>query len=235
MENHNIFDRFMGLSTPLIADACIRQGEALRIAPHGIRPLIPGSKLAGRVLPVRHYGSVDVFLEALEGAKQGDVLVVDNGGRPDEGCVGDLTALEARDAGVVGMILWGYHRDTSELTQLGFSLFSYGACPAGPLRVDQREPEALHSARFGTYLVSHKDVVFADDDGVLFVSSQNIEKVLNTALEIQAIEREQAELLSDGTNLRKQLRFDVYLHRRSVDPSYTFRDHLKEVGGAIEE
>jgi hypothetical protein len=43
--------------------------------------------MAGRALPARHYGSVDVFLEALGSAAHGDVLVVDNGGRADEACV----------------------------------------------------------------------------------------------------------------------------------------------------
>ena len=39
----------------------------------------------------RHHGSVDIFLEALERRQAGDVLVIDNGGRTDEGCVGDLS------------------------------------------------------------------------------------------------------------------------------------------------
>jgi hypothetical protein len=38
------------------------------------------------VLPVRHYGSVDVFLEAFGRAQAGDVPVIDNGGRSDEAC-----------------------------------------------------------------------------------------------------------------------------------------------------
>jgi regulator of RNase E activity RraA len=72
---------FGGLSTPLVADACVRTGVPLRVAPPGIGVVIPGQRIAGRALPARHYGSVDVFLEAFSGAAHGDVLVVDNGGR----------------------------------------------------------------------------------------------------------------------------------------------------------
>jgi hypothetical protein len=50
---------------------------------------------------------VDIFLEALEGAAPGNVLVVDNGGRLDEACVGDLVVLEAQAAGLEGIVIWG--------------------------------------------------------------------------------------------------------------------------------
>jgi len=82
---------FAQLSTPLIADAALRLKTPLRISPPGIRPITPNQHLAGPALPVRHFGSVDVFLEAMQGAQPGDVLVIDNGGRLDEGCIGDLT------------------------------------------------------------------------------------------------------------------------------------------------
>jgi hypothetical protein len=32
--------------------------------------LIPGHRLAGRVLPARHFGRVDAFLEAMENGKR---------------------------------------------------------------------------------------------------------------------------------------------------------------------
>ena len=59
------------------------------------------------MLPARHAGSVDVFLEAFDRAAPGDVLVADNGGRLDEACIGDLIALEAQTAGLAGMVVWG--------------------------------------------------------------------------------------------------------------------------------
>ena len=90
---------FADLSTPLVADACVRIDLPLRAAPPGIGAVVPGHRIAGRSLTARHYGSVDVFLEALRRAEQGDVLVIDNGGRPDEACVGDLAVLEAARQG----------------------------------------------------------------------------------------------------------------------------------------
>ena len=89
-----MLENFAGLSTPLVADACLRGGVPLRVAPPGVAAVVSGRPIAGRALPARHYGSVDVFLEAFSSAEQGDVLVVDNGGRADEACIGDLVVLE---------------------------------------------------------------------------------------------------------------------------------------------
>ena len=156
-------------------------------------------------------------------------------GLVDEACVGDLMTLEARACGLAGIVIWGCHRDTSELVEIGFPVFSYGMCPAGPQRLDLREPDALTLGRFGTFSVGKDDVAFADDDGVLFAPGTNAKELLSTAHAIWQRERQQATEIRAGVKLRAQLAFDKYLASRAADPSYTFRKHLRLLGGAIEE
>ncbi|MFL6137065.1 MAG: RraA family protein [Frankiaceae bacterium] len=227
--------RFQALTTAHVADACIRARVPVRCAPAAVRPVVPGSWLAGRALPARHAGSVDVFLEAIEGGAPGDVLVVDNGGRLDEACVGDLVVLEAAGAGLAGVVVWGLHRDTADIVAIGLPLQSLGATPTGPLRLDDRAPGALRAARLGEHEVTRDDLVLGDDDGVLLVPLARAEEVVALAEGIRDTERRQAARIRGGEPLRDQLRFGAYLEQRRGDPTLSFRDHLRAIGGAVEE
>jgi regulator of RNase E activity RraA len=235
VENEALAEKFAELSTPLVTDAALRLKRPVRIAPSGIAPIIAGTRAAGRVLPAKHFGSVDVFLEAMETAGAGDILVIDNAGRRDEGCIGDLTALEAKASGLAALVVWGTHRDTPELRQIGFPIWTYGSCPSGPQRLDPRDAGALSSARFGDFEVQSSDIVFADDDGCVFIDGASVDQLLQTARTIWERERAQADAIRSGQTLRSQLRFGEYLAKRAADPDYTFRQHLRKLGGAIEE
>jgi regulator of RNase E activity RraA len=236
MDSEEIRDRFAALTTAHVAAACLRAQLPVRCAPAALTPLEPGTTLAGPAVPARHAGSLDIFLEAFETrARPGAVLVVDNAGRTDEACVGDLVVLEAHAAGLAGVLIWGLHRDTADIRAIGLPLFSLGALPTGPLRLDPRPDHALEWATVGEHRVSGEDVVLADDDGALFVPAARTGDLLTLAEGIRDTERNQAARIGAGTTLRAQLDFAAYLARRQHTPAYTFRDHLRTRGAAIEE
>lgn len=235
MDPQELRRRFAALTTAHLTDACVRAQLPVRCAPSALQAVIPGTRVAGRALPARHVGSVDVFLEAFEDAEPGDVLVVDNGGRTDEACVGDLVSLEAETAGVSGIVIWGLHRDTADIRTIGLPVFSAGSLSTGPQRIDVRPKNALESAVVGDWTVSGADLVFGDEDGVVFVPSTNGAEVLDLAETVRDTERRQAQRIRSGVSLRAQVRFDAYLAARRENPSLTFREHLRAVRGAIEE
>jgi 4-hydroxy-4-methyl-2-oxoglutarate aldolase len=221
-------------TTPFIADACVQLTLPVRVGPFGLTCNFRGSKVAGPARPARHAGSTDVFLEAIAASQKGDVLVIDNGGRKDEGCIGDLVVGEAFMSGIAGTVCWGAHRDTAAILAIGARVWSLGTCPNGPLELRRRSETALLAATIGSVTVTPDDYVFADDDGVVVVAARDLARIAETARDIATREGAQAERLLKGELLRSQFDLEGYVAKRASDPSYTFRDHLKSFGGAIE-
>lgn len=222
-------------TTPFIADACALLQLPIRLGPAHLKPLRPHMKVAGPACPAKHAGSTDVFLEAIALASRGDVLVIDNVGRLDEGCIGDLIAAEAHVAGMAGIVVYGAHRDTAAIEAIGIPVWSLGTCPAGPQEARSRMAHALEAASLGGHVtVTRDDFVFADIDGVVVVARAELGRVIAAARDIATREQAQAARLMKGERLHTQLQVDAYVARRQNEPGYTFRDHLKSLGGAIE-
>lgn len=229
------------IATAQITDACIKEKVKYVCAPAGLSSVLSEHELkhtlCGSVVPVRHYGSVDVFLELIETTPkiENSILVIDNNGRTDEACIGDLVALEAKHAGFAAILIWGLHRDTRDLRKIGLPVFSYGAYPSGPVRLDVRESDVFKSARFGDAVITNEHTAFIDQDGAIFVETKYVDQVIEVAKAIREREVKQANSAANGTSLRDQFRFDEFLKKRSNNSSLTFREHLRDVMSSIEE
>ncbi|CAD5246729.1 Regulator of RNase E activity RraA [Bosea sp. 62] len=222
------------LTTPHLADGCLRCGVPIRFAPAGLRPLAPDMELRGRARPVRHVGSIDVFFELLEHAAPGEVIVIDNGGRLDEACIGDIVAIEAKAAGIAGFVIWGLHRDNRELAEISLPVFSLGALPTGPQRLHPRPHDLFHQALVGQHGIAETDYVAADSNGVLFLPESRIEDIVAAAIGYRETEARQLAAMRAGRSYRSQTRFDQYLTTRAQNPAYGFRQHLKDIEAAGE-
>ncbi|MEW2631931.1 RraA family protein [Streptomyces sp. NPDC048389] len=215
--------------TAALWDAGIRLGHRLTVPPLPLRPAAPGMRLAGPLRRIRHTEGVASVLEGLDGARKGDVLFIDNEGRTDEACVGDLVAIEARLAGMAGLVVWGCHRDTDELAVIRLPVFSLGPCPSSPtLRPDG------DGAAEQAFPVETGDVAVGDSDGLVIVPAGIHSEVVDVARAIVVAEQRQAEKALRGVSLREQLAWAEFQDHRREDPSYTFRMHMARVGGALE-
>jgi 4-hydroxy-4-methyl-2-oxoglutarate aldolase len=232
--NEPVIDQLSNLTTPHLADGCLRTNVTIRCAPAGLRPLLASMQCAGRARPIRHVGSIDIFLEVVQESAPGEVLVIDNGGRLDEACVGDIVVLEAKAAGIVGMVIWGLHRDSKELSEIGFPLFSLGALPTGPQRLHARPPDIFNRATVGPHAITSSDFVVADANGVLFLPEDRLGDIIAAAIVCRETETRQLKAMREGRSYRSQVRFGDYLSRRQREPSYGFRQYLKDIEAAGE-
>ncbi len=143
-------------TTPFIADACVQLSLPVRVGPlrteaehRGQQG--PRARRGRRAMPA----APTCFSRRSPRRTKGDVLVIDNGGRHDEGCIGDLVVGEAFMSGIAGTVCWGTHRDTGAILAFGAKVWSLGTCPNGPLELRRRHVTALEAANLGSVTVTH--------------------------------------------------------------------------------
>ena len=148
--------------------------------------------------------------------------------------VGDIVALEVKAAGIAGIVIWGLHRDSKELSEIGFPLFSLGALPTGPQRLNARPADMFSRATIGAHIITSTDFVAADANGVLFLPEDRLNDIIAAASACRETETRQLKDMRTGQSYRAQVRFSEYMSRRNRDASYSFRQHLKDIEAAGE-
>jgi 4-hydroxy-4-methyl-2-oxoglutarate aldolase len=103
----------------------------------------------------------------------------------------------ARHLNAAGAILNGYVRDTDEIRQLGFSVFSQGSF-AQDQDVRGKVLDYRVPIKVGGTLVHPGDLIFADDEGVLVILRAVEDKAIKGALEKVATENEVAKAIRNG-------------------------------------
>lgn len=136
---------------------------------------------------------------ALRRAQPGDVIVCDAGGNIEAGYFGELMGLDALNRGIVGLVINGAVRDTSDLARIGFPVFAAGTAPY------QCHKERLGSVGEAIILngvpIRSGDVVVADPDAVVVIPGDVWGEVRERAQAISLNEKRVREQLAQGRNL----------------------------------
>jgi regulator of RNase E activity RraA len=199
----DIVKKFKALDTTSVSDAMDRLGIPCGLL--GIKPLINGKPICGRAFTV-HYvpcgtikGTVGDFLDDV---KQGEVIVIDNGGREYCTVWGDLMSVVASKNRVEGTVIDGVCRDVPEIRKIGYPIYSRGyymATGKDRVQVDGiNVPVALSGVQ-----VKQGDILLADDSGVIVIPNEMEEKALSFAMEIADTERKILEEVNKGILLRE--------------------------------
>jgi regulator of RNase E activity RraA len=176
------------LYTPVVGDILDTLGYVHQFLPQPIRPMQDGMKLVGRAMPVL---MMDVFghqeepfglmTRALDDLRPGEVYIA-SGAFNRSANWGEIMTATARTRGAVGAVVDGYHRDTPQVLEQNFPVFSRGnyAQDSGPrMKVaDFRVPIEI-----GNVAIGPGDLVFGDIDGVLIVPESVLEETIIKALE----------------------------------------------------
>ena len=185
---------FMQVSAPNVTDAMHRKG-----AMSGLVSYCGNVKVAGRALVVRTIaGDWAKPVEAIDKAKKGEIIVIDNGGRTDVAPWGELATWSCVSKGVAGVVIDGAVRDIDGIKETGVAMFAKAVCP------NAGEPKGF--GEIGAEIVCcgqnvrNGDWIVADESGVVVVPKERAYEVARRALEIHKNEvRIRAEIKSGGT------------------------------------
>jgi 4-hydroxy-4-methyl-2-oxoglutarate aldolase len=123
---------------------------------------------------------------AISYAKPGDVIVASAGEYAEAGAFGDVLANASTTKGIAALVIDTGVRDTREIIELGFPVFSLSVCVAGTVK--ETLGQINDPIVFGGQIVRPGDIIRGDADGVVVVRREDAAEV---ALKSQA--REDAE------------------------------------------
>lgn len=219
MSKKDVIESFRKLSTTNVSDALDKLN--LRGAVIGILPMYPCPKLVGFAVTVKvtaagltpskgHLG-----IDAIEAAKQGDVIVIDNGGRKDVSCWGEILSIGAKQKGIAGVVIDGAFRDLDAIKAIGFPVYAKGVVPVTARgRIMQEAFNVM--IRCGEVQVRPGDLIIADDNGVVIVPQEKLEDVLNVATELYERECKIIDEIKRGMSIAevdKKYRYEEMLRR----------------------
>ena len=200
-------DALAVLGTATVHEAIGRRGFA---GPQ-LRPIQQGTRLAGTAVTVSNHPGDNLMIHAaVEVCQEGDVLVVTSTAPSTHGVFGELLASSLRARGVRALVTDAGVRDTAELREMGFAVWSQHVSCQGTVKAS---PGSVNvPVVLGSVVVNPGDVVCADDDGVVVVARDEAAWALDRSRERVAKE--------DGTRARLaagELGVDIYGLRATLE------------------
>jgi regulator of RNase E activity RraA len=200
------------LFVALVGDILDKTGFRHQFLPPSIKPLNAGFTVIGRAMPVLEADVFDeeaadsrnplmkkpfgIMFEALDSLKENEVYIC-SGASPDYALWGGLMSTRAQKLKAAGAVVNGYSRDTNEILNMNFPVFSMGtyAQDQGPRG---KVIDYGSSIEFGGIRIHPGDIVYGDRDGTVIVPRQAAEDVFARAIEKSRGEKLVKKALENG-------------------------------------
>jgi 3-hexulose-6-phosphate synthase/6-phospho-3-hexuloisomerase len=185
----------MQVSTSNISDAMHRKG-----AMSGIISICGKVKMAGRAVTVQTVaGDWAKPVEAIDVARQNEVIVINNDGATHIAPWGELATLSCIKKGISGVVIDGAVRDVDDIREMKFPVFAKAVVP------NAGEPKGFGEINAeiqccGQY-VRPGDWIAGDESGVVVIPAERAYEIARRALEVRKNEERIREEIRRGSTL----------------------------------
>jgi 4-hydroxy-4-methyl-2-oxoglutarate aldolase len=171
-----LIQRASQYSTATLHEALDKRGDL----PVAIKPIANEFRVCGSATTVSSPPGDNLMLhQAIYIAQPGDILVVEVSGYYDAGYWGDIMTHAAMQRGIKGLIIDGCVRDSDDIKNMNFPVFSRGLCIHGTTKhggFSINQPIMI-----GKVTINPGDLVVGDADGVVVIPQKELMEVLNKA------------------------------------------------------
>ena len=175
-----------------------------------IKPIRHGMRVLGACPP----GDTLTLHAALKLARPGDVIVCAAAGFTEQGLFGDVMASAAKGKGIAGLVVDGGVRDSSEISRLGFPVFSRSISIKGAVK--ETLGQLNQPVVVGGELVSPGDLIIGDDDGVVVIPRALIAETAETSAERERKEERFRAALLQGNTTWDMLNLNAVMERKGI-------------------
>lgn len=205
----DLLNQLSALETSMLADI----NKHIRAMDAGIKRINPGRKLLGRARTASCRNDFLTVMRVLADAEAGDVLVIDGCGG-HLALAGEMFAMEAHRKQLGGIIVDGMVRDSAAMQDIDLPVYARAVHPvAGTI---QTIGDIQTAVSCGGVIVSPGDVIFADADGVVCGTEEELSALVDGARNIMANETKAFAGFEQGTGLMDMLNFEEHYKKRAA-------------------
>ena len=166
-----------------------------------IQPLYRPIKMVGQAVTVSSSPTDNsVFVEAIEQASAGDVLVINRQSDLRHASWGGILTLAAKQRGLAGVVIDGAATDWQEIIDIQLPVFCRHLS-ALTTRKQHLGGTVGKPVSCGGITINSGDIILGDEDGVVALPQQHAEEVLRLGREKEQQEERLREALRQGQSL----------------------------------